>query len=169
MLFKNFILKFNWRFCLIHFLAIYCIMYAFNTFASIAYTDLVTAYFSKGKEDITSLQDLSNFLITIDIATFVGLLIAFIISLVMATRKKIWWSNSLLIFIIAFSLHRFDFFGWQYVKYIFIYILGWIDNLALYYTICGTLLLSLALLLMFSKTTNRFIASTNKPFISPVP
>jgi len=163
------------RFCLIHFLAAYCLMYAFHYLYYTLYADFIWNYSSAGFDGITSSEEISYILLLDCLLPQIGLLISFIISLTLALRKKIWWVNTLLIFIVAGVLEYFRLLGWEYANNIFVYTIGWINKTGwvkgfrVYYALTMLVLLAAALWLYFSKTTNRFIASTNKPFISPVP
>ncbi len=66
--------------------------------------------------------------------------------------------NALLVLIISYVLKRLDVDGWNYLKYIFLkpgQYFG--ENSAVYYLANGLTMLTIALLLFFSKGTNRFI------------
>ncbi|MES2488102.1 MAG: hypothetical protein V4581_19400 [Bacteroidota bacterium] len=167
--------RFNWRFCLVHFFAMYCLIDAFHYLHYFRYADFIWEYRSADINSITSAQEISYFILSDSIMPQAGLLIAFIISIVLAIRKKIWWVNSLVIFIITGILEHFSLLGWQYTNIIFVYTVGWINKLhwvrgyAPYYAVNMVLLLAGSLLLFFLKRTNRFISSGFKGKATALP
>jgi len=163
------------RFCFIHFLAAYCLIYAFHYLHYTLYADFIWNYSAAGFDGITSAQEISYILLLDGLLPQIGLLIAFILSLILALRKKIWWVNALLVFIVAGILEYFRLLGWEYANNIFVYTIGWINKTGwvrgyrVYYALTMLVLLAATLWLYFSKTTNRFIIKANKPVIFPAP
>jgi len=89
---------------------------------------------------------------------YIGLLVAFIISLSISIRKKWFWINSLLVFILGCLFKRLDFDGWNYLKNIFLAPGKFLDpHSAWYYLVNGLPMLLIGVLLFFSTWTNRFI------------
>ncbi len=88
----------------------------------------------------------------------VGILVAFIISLTISIKKKRFWINSLLVFILSYLLRRFEYDGWDYLKIIFLAPGQYFDyHSAWYFLINGFTMLAIGLLMFFSTFTNSFI------------
>jgi hypothetical protein len=94
----------------------------------------------------------------ISLSQLIGVLTGFILSLAMSIRKHWYWLNSLIVFFVAFSLQRFNLFGWHYVNGIFLapgrlfkeYSIG-------YFLVNGLIMLAPGLLLLFLGASVKFI------------
>ena len=166
---KKLILKLNWRFILIHTLAVCFFMYGVRQLFFFIYADemeVLQAFYLDNKAFI------SNEAAGIEISTllgierfwshftmFIGMLIASLISFIVSKRKKIFWLNSLLVLILSFLMVRFPVSDSFIVKRITTSVGFWFEKYGLEYVyfINGTLLISLAVFLLFNKRINRFI------------
>jgi hypothetical protein len=166
----TFIHKINWRQILIHFVATWFFIYSFQ---QLAYLTNPTEY--EGVEILVNSGDkkASEFLTKNNIgpgqfvsyafyaseAWVIGLVIAFIISLIISRRRKWFWVNSLIVFFVAFVLKRLHSLGWIYLKQIFLEPghLFIFNSTALYLLTNGLLLLLLGILAFSFRPFNDFI------------
>jgi hypothetical protein len=89
---------------------------------------------------------------------YVGLLVAFIISLSISVKSKWFWLNSLIVFLLSYVLTRFDLNGWHYLKFLFLAPGQYFDSYSTWNSLANGLpMLTIGVLLFFLKLTNRFI------------
>src|SRR5688572_19268049 len=116
----NYIGKINWRQILMHFIASWFFIYAFQTISFLYNTNLVDIVRQTDgdftiktlNDNGTTASDLVYFQLWTGTSGVIGLLVAFIFSLVISIRKKWFWVNSLLTFIGTYLLYRFGLLGW---------------------------------------------------------
>jgi len=88
----------------------------------------------------------------------IGALACFLISLAISIKKRWYWINSLIVFLVAFLLQRFHLFGWYYLSGIFLapgslfkeYTIG-------YFLVNGLIMLALGMLFLFLGVSVKFI------------
>jgi hypothetical protein len=100
---------------------------------------------------------MSDFFMITGVSKFIGLLVAFIISLSISIYRKWFWLNSVLVLLITYTLFRLDFLLWDYLKVIFRFIGGFMPNIILDFLVDGLVMLFLGLLIFFSKKINQII------------
>ena len=162
----KFIARLNWRQVVIHFIATWFFMYSFQTLAVLYDTNLVDIFRQTGKGNLTkafnenkiSASDLTYFTIWTSFSNTIGLLVGFGISLTISIKRKWFWFNSFLVFVLLYLLSWFNLLGWTYLKKIFITPGEVFDNTTLEFLTNGLLLLTLGLLTFFLAKTNKFIA-----------
>lgn len=166
---KKLFLKLNWRLLLIHTIAVFCFMYGIRQLFFFIYADemkALEAFYLDERTFIREAADGQKVIMLIGIAVFwshvsmfIGMLFASLISFVISKRKKIFWLNSLLVFIVSFLLIRGPVCDSYLIKTITTSVGYWFEKYGLEYVyfINGTLLTGLAVFLMFSRWTNRFI------------
>ena len=167
MTFQNFISRLNWRQVLIHFVAFWFFIYAFQTLSHLYDIKLIDTVRQSNQHDTiknlsdrgTTTSDLTYFLFWTGISGFIGLLVAFIISLTLSIKRRWFWVNSLITFIVIYALYRFNLLGWAYLKTIFWYPGQTFSNTTVEFLINGLILLLVGLLIFFLKRPNQFIAS----------
>src|SRR3954462_8193117 len=127
---KRFISKINWRQLLIHFIATWFFIHSFQTLSYLSNTRLIKIYggANEGTEmnalfnnGITT-SDLVDFCFWTACSGFIGLLVAFVISLIISIKKGWFWFNSLIVLIVTYLLQRFTSLGWPYVRKVFLFI-----------------------------------------------
>lgn len=166
----EFISRLNWRQVAIHFIATWFFMYSFQTLAVLYNTNLVEIIRQSGKDSLPNTlneneifaADLTYFNMWTGVARTVGLIVAFIISLIISFKRKWFWLNSLIVLIIAFILGWFNLLGWAYFKKIFLMPGKIFDNVILEFLANGFIILSVGLLTFFLAKPNRFIAMGEK-------
>lgn len=166
----NFISRLNWRHILIHFVAAWFFMYAFQTLATLHDIKLVDIFRQSDAGNIRNnlelngrtVSDLSYFKLWNGIGKTPGLLIAFIISLIISIRKKWFWFNSFIVLMLMYILSWFGLTGWKYLKRIFLKPGDFFENTTFEFLINGLILLTLGLLTFFLHHTNKFIVTGSK-------
>lgn len=163
---KYFISRINWRQILVHTIAFWFFMYAFETLSYLFHLKILNAALSSNadlekmmaEKGITT-EDLSLFLFWKSISGTIGLFAALLLSLFLSVKRSWFWLNSLLAFALIFLLHWFHVTGWDYLKSIFYYLGSLFANTLFKFLIDGTILLVPGLFLFFSKSITRFITS----------
>ena len=102
-------------------------------------------------------SDLVNLLLWTSVSGSIGLLVAFIISILISIKRHWFWINALITFIVTYFLHRLDLLGWLYLKKISWYLGQKFNNSTPAFLLIGTILLSIGLLIFLLKKTNQFI------------
>lgn len=161
--------RINWRQILVHAIAFWFFMYAFQTLSYLFHLKLIDIVRVSNnnlndamtKNDIGPVE-LTSFLITEGFANIGGLITAFIISLLLSRKNKWFWINSLIALLLVIILSKTGINLWDTLRPVF-YSLGWLfSNSLVTYLINGILLLSIGLLLLFLNPINRFITGRMK-------
>ena len=158
--------KINWRQILIHAVAAWFFMAAFQTLSYLYDVNLVNilrqSNFETGtdilKKHGISTEEFTAFLLFTNFSALAGLLVAFIISLIISSRQHWYWMNSLLAFIVTYILFRFDLLGWEYLRKIFWYPGQLFKSTTSEFLINGIILLSIGLLVFFLPRSKWFIS-----------
>lgn len=155
---SNLISKVNWRQMLIHFLAMWFFIQSFFILSFLHDLRIDKIFTEEWKAESTDGTQITSALYWMYISPYVGLLVAFFISLSISIKRKWFWLNSVLVFILAFLLRRVQLDGWKYLKHIFL-APGQIfyHNPILYYLANVLPMFLIGFLLFFSRTTNKFI------------
>jgi hypothetical protein len=107
-------------------------------------------------------SDLLSLSLWLSIAGFIGLLFAFIVSVVVSVRRRWFWVNALIVSVAIYFLYVFRLLGWEYVGYVFGFPGSLLNNTAARCLTTGVILLTIGLLILFSKRTEQFVGN-NKP------
>jgi hypothetical protein len=171
-----FITRLNWRLILLNIAAYWFSAYGFNLLSTLY--DLESfRYLVKIQEHHISYKDLpENFSHNIESlfretvsATFGGELVAFIISLLIAFKKRWFWLNSFIPLLVTFLLIRFHISGWNWLKHIFLkpgHLFAYPS--AGYFIANGSVLLILGALCLFFSTKLNFPVRTETPTENPI-
>lgn len=162
---KDFAARINWRQIVVHALAFWFFMYAFETLAYLFHIDLIDASKSTNLNMNEMIQkkgigvvEITSFLITQGFAEIAGILIAVVLSFIISFKNKWFWFNSLLSLLLIFLFMRLRLTGWDQIRDFF-YLPGRLSsNIVIELLINGMILLTIGLLLLFSKPIKRFIA-----------
>lgn len=165
MTFQNFISRLNWRQVLLHFVAFWFFIHAFQTLSYLYDTALIdTVRNSKGQvteqmlaESGLNAADLTYFVFWTGISGFIGLLLAFIISLTISIRRGWFWANALTTFILTYLFYRYNLLGWTFLKRIFWYFGLQFNNATVEFIFNGTVLIAIGLLIFFLRRPIQFI------------
>lgn len=158
MKYPNLISRFNWRLMLIHFIAMWFFMYAFFILCRLHDLNAYEVFTKKWQQNSFDVKRYMSEIYWLYGSPYVGLLVAFIISLFISIKKKWFWLNSVIVFLIVYLLRRFDIDGWHYLKYIFLSPGDLFDQYSAgEYLVNGLPLLAIGLFLFFSKRINKFI------------
>lgn len=96
---KNFFLKLNWRLIVIHILASWLFLCAFREF--VLMHDYSYQYVYSHNNKAPDEDRIMNNLYWNALSGVVGLLVAFIISFILSLRKRWFWPNSVIVFILG--------------------------------------------------------------------
>jgi hypothetical protein len=158
-------MQLNWRQIIIHFIASFCLMLAFRMLTFLTNIKLLeTVLYPKSdlnEEQGKILSDVLSFSITISLIGSLGLLISFIISLTISLKKKWGWINSILVFLIIYSLGWLSIRGESITSVLFTALGKLSTNLKFEIFASGMLLITTSFLLFFSKKVNKFIAANS--------
>jgi hypothetical protein len=154
--------RINWRLILIHFIATWFFIQSFFILSFLhdlkAY-EVFTDKWRKEYFDEARFMNVINWMYT---SPYIGLLVAFAISLTISIKRKWLWLNSLLVFILSYLLKRFGLDGWKFLKMIFLTPGQYFNHhSAWYYLANGLPMLILGFVLFYSKWTNHFISNSS--------
>lgn len=172
MTFSEFARRINWRLIVVHFAATSFIILAVMQFMflnDLNFIELINKYgpgewikYAVKEEDFSA--RIGYFTVWINLSGFIGLLLAFIMSLILTIKNKALWINALSVFIIAFFLRRFGFFDNKVVSGIFFSPGNFVSHFGVQYKFItnGVILTLAGLFIFFSRWTNRFIFCDHK-------
>jgi hypothetical protein len=166
---QNFIARLNWRQILLHSIAFWFFIHAFQTLSYLYDTKLIdTIRQSRGQLTNSYLannkieaSDLTYFLLWTSVSGFVGLLTAFTVSLTISIKRHWFLVNAILVFFLTYVLYRFDLLGWTYSKQFFWYLGQRFNNSAIEFIFNGIILLTIGILIFFLRRPNQFIENKN--------
>jgi hypothetical protein len=104
-----------------------------------------------------SAADLTYFVVWTNTSGFIGLIVAFVISLAISIKRHWFWLNSLVVLIVTYVLYRLDLLGWAYLKKFFWRFGQIFSSIKIEFIVNGALLLMIGLLIFFLKRPNAFI------------
>ena len=163
MAFRFSISKLNWRLILLHFAAMWFFMNSFRWFGNLHDTSILNIYINqsgdKWKEAMHKLHayQIFNIVAYPVIAASIGMFVGFIISIIIVIRKKLFWLNSLLAFLLIYLLSWLDLLDFPIIKIIIGFPGRYINNAYLLVIVNGCISLIIGLVLFFSKWSNKII------------
>ena len=166
---QNFISRLNWRQILLHLIAIWFFIYAFETFAYLTDTKLIELSRHSDQqitrttleENGISSSNIPDLLFTVTAAGLGGMVVGFIISLIISIRQHWFWLNSLIAFLLFFIPVNLGFLSRKSLTKIF-WIPGQIfSDTTIEFLVNGIILLIIGLLIFFWRLPNRFIEKNN--------
>jgi hypothetical protein len=161
----NFISRLNWRQILLHLIAFWFFIHAFETLSYLTDTKFVELFRQSSQaltrttleENGMSALNMTELIFKLSVANLIGLVVAVIISLVISIRQHWFWVNSLIALLIMFIPINLGFLNWEYLREIF-WIPGQLfSNTTIEFLINGIILLTIGLLIFFWKRARRFI------------
>ncbi|RXK60941.1 hypothetical protein ESA94_10825 [Lacibacter luteus] len=159
---KDFLARLNWRQVVIHALAFWFFMHAFETLYYLFNLEIISTFKASGnstkkllEEQEVTVEDLSLFLIWQTLSGAIGWLTALFLSIILSVKQRWFWLNVIFSLFLLLLLLRVP--VWSYTKHLFYYPGRLFSNSITEFLINGGLLLTLGLLLFFLKPINRFI------------
>lgn len=148
-----------------HSIACWFFIHAFQTLSYFYDTKLIDIVRrSSGQFNDQALGDnkigashLTYFVLWTSIFGFVGLLVAFIISLTISIKRHWFWVNSLFAVLLIYILYRCELLGWAYLKQFFWYLGQKFNNSAIEFLLNGVILLAIGIFIFFLKRPNQYI------------
>ena len=116
---KSFFSKLNTRQLIIHFIASWFFIYAFDTLFSL-YDYSFQYQSSIYLVSVTAQQRYNTDILIINEFGTLGLIIAYIISWRISVKRNWFWVNSVIVLLVAFFLKSHDYLGWGMFKEIFL-------------------------------------------------
>jgi len=173
MAFYDFMHKINLRLITVHLIATFFIILAARQFAMLNDTGIVESVDKYGldeglkhlvKEDNFSTR-LAYFSLWINLSSLIGLLLAFIASLILTIKKKMFWLNALIVFIMAILLNRLGLYENKIIGTIFFSLGDLTSHFGLQYKFItnGTILTLAGLFMFLSKWTNNLALKHQTP------
>lgn len=170
MTFQTFILKLNWRQILVHIIATWFFMYAFQILSCLHHINLLDIVREPNdqlrsqllRKNGTDASDLTYFSLITSISSMIGLITAFIVSFTISLKQHWFWVNSVLVLVIAYSLSWVDFSAWSFLKNIFLTPGEIFSNTYLKFLFNEIILLTFGLLFFYFKKINQFINNNYK-------
>jgi hypothetical protein len=161
---SDFIAKINWRQIVVHFVACCFFIFAFTTLSYLYDTKIVDIVRQSNfnfdeaikNKDVTAL-DFAYFAIWTSTSGTVGLLAAFLISLIISIKRRWFWVNSLIVLLTIYFLMWVTDFGWSYLRKYFWAPGQLFSNTTTEFIINGILLIAIGLIFFFANRTNQFI------------
>ncbi|WP_426668741.1 hypothetical protein ACPPVU_21215 [Mucilaginibacter sp. McL0603] len=163
---SNFLSKLNWRLMVIHFIACWFFIYAFQQLAFLHDIELSKAYMStKSTDNSKMLAIIKRFgynriyieTLWINLGGPVGFFTGFVISLLISLKNKWYWLNSVIVFVVIFLLMRYGLLGWHYLKQIFLSPGDLFKSITAYFLTNGLIMMAIGLCLFFMRWSIRFI------------
>jgi hypothetical protein len=150
---------------LLHFIAFWFFIHAFQTFSWLHNTKLMEAIRQPDQmgtkqifaDDNILPSEVIYLVLCANICSLVGLVVAFIISLSISIKKHWFWVNAVVVLLLVYFLNRFDLLGWTFFKQVFLSPGEVFQNITIEILVNGIILLTIGLLIFFSGRLNRFI------------
>ena len=148
--------RLNWKQIFVHFLGMFLIALAFQSFAyltNLDFSELIRNSSNaerellKQKNEATAINDLY---FSIEISRTIGFIVGFAISLIVSSKRRWHMANSMIALVIILLLGFADLLGWTFEKSVFMFPVSFLPG-ASYYIVAGCILLSLGILLLLLK------------------
>jgi hypothetical protein len=154
---QKIISKLNLRHVALYFVAFWFFLYAFKTLSSLRYLKLVEVVRSSNEniaresliENGISSEDLANSIISANISALIGLILGLGVALFLAARRKLFWGNPFIAFVVILFLNKLGWLAWDYLKALFWYPGQQINNLFLEFLINGIILLLFGIIILY--------------------
>lgn len=156
---SNLFSKINLKLIVIHLFAGWFIMAGFYTFSYLTNIQLAERFksFTPFTGSAWWGNSNSDFALTLTFAGLAGLFVSCIISLAICLHKKWYWINAGIVIMLSIFLFKFYWEIWNITKPVAWFAGDKIENIVLGFLINGLILLSIGIILFFSKFTNQFI------------
>ncbi|ASU35421.1 hypothetical protein [Mucilaginibacter xinganensis] len=152
----SFFSKFNIKLLVIHFIALWFFIYAFQTLAYLY--DFNFLIFLPVEARINDVPRVNFDMKLVAQAGLVGAIAGYIISWRISLKRNWFWLNSVLIFVLIYVLKLYDLLGWSKLQKVFL-LPGQIFrlNTRTFYVTNGLIMLAIGCCLLFSERIKDFI------------
>ena len=168
---KEFLQKFNRRQLLVHFIATWFFMFSFQVLSflhNLRLFLLIKSSVVNNQLDTASISSkytaaaINSYYFWTNSANNIGLLVAFVVSLIISVKRKWFLGNALLIVLLAYVLEYYGWLGWEWLGKVF-WLPGMFFKDPVYqYVINGFVLLLLGCCCFFLPPINQFINKRSK-------
>jgi hypothetical protein len=166
---ESFFSKFNVKLLVIHFIAFWLFIYAFQTLSFLY--DFNFLIFAPVEARLNDSARMNLDMKIVAQAGLLGAIAGYIISWRISLKRNWFWLNSVLIFVLIYVLKLYDLLGWGKMQKVFL-LPGHIFrlNTRTFYVTNGLIMLAIGCFLLFSERIKRFIdrKSVAKKAVAPV-
>ena len=144
----------------LHLISAILFIWAFNQLFWLYDTDLMQEYLENGvaSTNLFGEEKLMNLLIAQAIASLIGLLLSFLVSLTIVVKNKKGFINSVIVLVLALLLNRFELLNSDIIKQIITFPGKALFDSFIWTTLSNAIILILiSLWIQFSKLTNKMI------------
>lgn len=142
-------IRLNWKHTLFHFLGLWFFGFAFRQFSFLNNVDAAeTIRLSKSETERLTAASLTKLSVSLAIAFFIGYVVALCLSFIVSSKFKGSYINTLIAFILFYTLSWLDWLGWNFLKKVFL-LPGSLFDGWLYYTTNGAVLLAFGVFFIF--------------------
>lgn len=160
---RNLISRLNWRHILFYCAAFWFFVYGFKTLSFIHHLKLVEAVRSLNGEisnDVLTGKELSgeelvNSVLWTNFASVAGLISGFGMALFLSIKRKLFWVNPFIAFLVVFFAHKYGWLAWDYAREFFWYPGQLFNNLLLEFLTNGIILLIFGFIIVYLTGKNR--------------
>ncbi|MDB4920182.1 hypothetical protein [Mucilaginibacter sp.] len=159
---ESFFSKFNVKLLIIHFIAFWLFIYAFQTLSFLY--DFNFLVFLPVEARINDVARVNFDMKIVAQAGLLGSIAAYVISWRISLKRNWFWLNSVLIFVLIYILKLNDLLGWSKLQKVFL-LPGQIFrlNTRTFYVTNGLIMLAIGCFLLFSEKVKRFIDGKGAP------
>ena len=163
--------KINWRQILVHFVGMTFLIFSLEQLSYLFNIDMFETLRKSTSIEDENIKELiqkkgwtfGEFVSKMFYLSFywlLGLFFGLIISMSISIRKKWYWLNSFIAFLLAYFLIKQGILGWNFLKVIFLMPGKIFNNLTLYLATNATILIVTGLFIFYNKKINNFISKT---------
>lgn len=153
---ESFFPKLNVKLLIIHFIAFWLFIYAFQTLSFLY--DFNFLLFLPVEARLNDANRVNFDMKIVAQAGLLGAIVAYVISWRISLKRNWFWLNSVLIFVLIYVLKLYDLLGWNKLQKVFL-LPGQIFrlNTRTFYVTNGLIMLAIGCYLLFSEKVKRFI------------
>jgi len=155
--------KLNWRLILIHFVACWFFIHAFKVLFSLHDHEFLMGVIANRNTGGLNAGRLANDIHWLNLAGYAGLIAGCLLSVLISLKKHWFLANTLIVFVIAFVLEKYELLGWNSLQSVFTSP-GDLLNLPSpwYFLLNGGIMVAIGLVLFFLKGPVQFINGRSK-------
>jgi len=155
--------KLNWRLMVIHFIACWFFIHASKVLFSLHDHEFLMNVIANRNTGGLNAGRFANDVHLLSLAGYAGLIVGCILSIMISLKQRWYWINTLIIFVVAGVLERFELLGWNALQSVFTSP-GDLLNLPSpwYYLLNGGIMVAVGLVLFFLKGPVQFINGKSK-------
>ena len=159
-------MRLNWRQIVIHFIASWFFIQAFEILSylyDIKLVDIIRNTDEKSLSDVLDKEEIDHWYFADYLSIYpflsglLGLSIAFLISLIISIKRHWFWFNPLLVLLLSVVIFMSNLLNWSSVRSMFRYPGQIFNNTTIEYLLGGVISLTIGIVIFSTKRINRFI------------